>query len=42
MGGWVGELTVILELVSVQVELKLDLPTGAELDIKLCYFLLLN
>ena len=30
MGGWVGP-TVIIGLVSVQVELKLDLPTGTEL-----------
>ena len=34
MGGWPGgrvEPTVIIGLVSVQVELKLDLPTGTEL-----------
>ena len=31
MGGWVGGPTVIIGLVSVQVELKLDLPTGTEL-----------
>ena len=30
MGGWPGP-TVIIGLVSVQVELKLDLPTGTEL-----------
>ena len=30
VGGWVG-LTVIIGLVSVQVTLKLELPTGTEL-----------
>ena len=30
LGGWVGGPTVIIGLVSVQVELKLDLPTGTE------------
>ena len=31
VGGWVGGPTVIIGLVSVQVELKLDLLTGTEL-----------
>ena len=46
VGGWVGP-TVIIGLVSVQLKLKLDLPTGTELgkihkktQIELCHALL--